>query len=337
MKNLVIVILAAVLIGAAIFLATSMQAPQGESVTSAQSGQNTTAAPAASSAAVQSAPVLNYDSLMELVASLDKTQRDAVLADAQLFSEMLRKEALRNSFIQAANASSFANDSRIQYLLARQSDDFLVNTYINSRLQAAGVPEGFPSDEQIKQFYDSNRDQFRLGERLPVWQIFWRVARDASKTDSARLLKQASKVSTQLRKGSISFAKAAATHSQHSASSLNGGFMGILLTADLKADIKSSLLALKEGSVSKPVRGENGIHIFMRGALLPEKDLPLDQVRSKVAEALLQALRAQQRQQLQNLVQEQYPPATPGDQQMAEWRQRVASFYKQNPENTEAK
>jgi parvulin-like peptidyl-prolyl isomerase len=154
------------------------------------------------------------------------------------------------------------------------------------------------------------------------------VPEGASKTEEARVVKEASAVSTRLRKGQLSFSQAASRYSEHAASSLNGGFMGILQTADLKPDIKQHVLTLKEGEASKPVRGQNGVHIFLRGALLPSHVLSLEQVRPKVRQLLLQALRKKQQQQLNDLAKKEYPQPEISDRTISEWYQKIAGFYK---------
>ena len=326
-KNIVIVLLLAIIIGGAVYIQGIQSAAQTPPTAGVEqsSAADTASAPAQQPSAKRP---LDYELVAALVASMDKQRRDSFLADQESFSKLVNQEAQRRSLLDAAKASNFANNETIRFLRDRQSDNFLVTSYINTRLQVAGVPEGFPSEEQVQQFYNQNQQSFQLGERLPVWQIFWPVAENASEKDQARILKEASVVSSQLRKGTLTFAEAALRYSEHAASSLNGGFMGILQTADLKPDIKQQILTLKEGTVSKPVRGQNGIHLFMRGALLSSRVLPLDQVRPQVVKLLVQALRQRQQEQLNELAKTEYPQPEIGVQQIAEWYQKIASFYK---------
>lgn len=328
MKNIVIVLLLAIIIGGAVYIQniqSGTQTPAPAVSSSQTSAADTAAVPAQSSSAKRP---LDYALVAALVASMDKQRRDSFLANQESFSKLVSQEAQRRSLLDAAEASNFGNNETIRFLRDRQADNFLVTSYINNRLQAAGMPEDFPNEEQVQQFYNQNQQSFQLGERLPVWQIFWPVAENASEKDQARILKEASAVSNQLRKGTLTFAEAASRYSEHAASSLNGGFMGILQTADLKPDIKQQILTLKEGTVSKPVRGQNGIHIFMRGALLSSRVLPLDQVRPQVVKLLVQALRQRQQEQLNELARTEYPQPEIGAQQLSEWYQKIASFYK---------
>ena len=328
-KNIIIVGLLAIIIAGAIYTQQAGILPDQQAATADQAEQTsaTQTQPTSSDNAAKTSE-LNFDLVASLVRSMDKAQRDAVLADQQVFNNLISQESLRLSLLAAAKASNFASNEDIKFLLNRQADNFLVTSYVNNRLQAAGVPDGFPTDEQVQQFYDQNKQSFQLGERLPVWQIFWAVPENASKTDEARILKQASKVSAELHKGKLSFAEAASRYSEHRASSLNGGFMGILQTADLKPDVKKQILSLKEGVVSKPVRGENGIHVFSRGALLPARVLSLEQVRPQVTRLLMQALRKRQQEELNELARNQYPQSEISEKQSSAWFDKLASSYK---------
>ena len=330
MKNILIVLAIAITIGGAIYVLSSEQNPftRGETV-STQAG----AEPSTASNTNNKGPGeplrsqgFSYDQFLKLVGSLNKAQRDAVLADKEIVNKVISQESLRLSFIDAAKASQFAKDENTRYLLERQTDDFLVTNYINHRLKVAGVPEGFPGEDQVQQFYEKNKQRFSIGERMPVWQVFWSIPKEMDKPEIARLLKLASSVSNQLRKNKLTFAQAATKYSQHAASSIQGGFMGVLQTADLRPTIKEALINLKQSSISKPVRSDSGLHIFRRGAALPAEVISLDRVRPQVVEALTKALRVQQRAQLNKLVQTKYPVKIDAEQ-TTEWANKAASFY----------
>lgn len=327
LKNIKIVIALAVIFGVAIYYVSSHRLSQDD--TTAQSDEIAAGAQNANAAADGERPQgLQYTQLQKFIGSLAQPQRDAILENQEVFDRMINQEALRQSFLDAAKASEFASNERVEFLLARQADDFLIKSYVNNRLSVAGVPEGFPSEEQVLQYYENNKQAFSLGERLPVWQIFWLMEASASKQEQARLLKLAASVSSQLRKNKITFEQAAMKYSQHTASRLQGGYMGVLQTADLRPEIKTKILVLKPNATSKPIRGENSLHIFRHGVLLSAETLPLDQVRPQVVKALKQALHAQQRSKLNELVHAQFPVKLENEQSGV-WRQKIASFYKQ--------
>ncbi|MCW8964327.1 MAG: peptidylprolyl isomerase [Gammaproteobacteria bacterium] len=328
MKKILVVLAVAVAFGVGIYVIRSQQLSQHPGTNNLAEVNSTGTSVATDEQAgdeLRSAQ-FGYEQLVLVVASLNDEQREAVLADQKLFGQFVSKEALRLSLIDAANASQFANNDKIQFLLKRQADDFLVDSYIKHRLQAAGVPEGFPGEQQIQQFYETNKQRYLLAERVPVWQIFWPIADNASKPEMARLLKKASLLANDIKKGRTTFEQAALGNSQHAASRLQGGYMGMLLTSDLRPKIKGQLLALKENAISKPIRGENGVHLFRRGAIQPAEMLPLGQVRGQVVRELIQALREQQRAQLAQLAQSQYPVEYHMNQ-LDDWMMRAADSF----------
>lgn len=322
MKNFKVVIALAVVFGGAIYYISSHQLFQDDAAPSDEATVN------ADTKDAEQPRGLQYEELLEFVGSLGLSQRDAVLQDQDVFNRIVNQEALRQSFLNAAKASQFADNKMVKYLLTRQADDFLVKSYISSRLNVAGVPEGFPNEEQILQYYENNKPAFSLGERLPVWQIFWPMEAGTSKQEQAKLVKLAASVSSQLRKRKTTFEQAAMKYSQHAPSRLQGGYMGMLQTADLRPEIKTKILALKTNTVSKPIRGENSLHVFRHGDLLSAETLPLDQVRPQVVQALRQTLQARQRAKLNELVHAQFPVKLEAEQ-TSDWRQKIASFYKQ--------
>ncbi|NIN81850.1 MAG: hypothetical protein GTO39_15080, partial [Pseudomonas stutzeri] len=63
-------------------------------------------------------------------------------------------------------------------MMQRNSEQVLVDTFL--KLGAgASVSADFPSDAQVEAFYQSNRDRYRLEERIPVWQIFFSAPESA--------------------------------------------------------------------------------------------------------------------------------------------------------------
>ena len=66
----------------------------------------------------------DYDQFIRLLGTLNKKQRDAVLADKELVNKMISRESLRLSLIDAAKASQYAQNKQTQYLLERQANDF---------------------------------------------------------------------------------------------------------------------------------------------------------------------------------------------------------------------
>ena len=318
MRNIIIIAVVAITFGVAIYL-VSDQGMLGEGSESAES---------------RVSKDFGYENIRKLIGSLDKGQRKAALTDKKAFAKIVNQEALRASIIDAARNSDFGKNEKVRYLQERKADDFLVTSYINNRLRAAGMPKGFPSDKQIQQFYKSNIKQFSPGERLPVWQVFWRINKSVGKPVAAKLLKQASLVSAEIKSGKITFKQAAARYSQHAQSATRGGYMGVLQTSDLRPGMKQPLLALKKDTISAPIRSEMGLHIFRRGAVLPAETLPLNKARPQIVKALRQAFVSRQRQKLNEMARSKYPTSVEPPQ-LQDWMSQVASLYKKDKNKKE--
>jgi len=270
-----------------------------------------------------------YPDVENLLGQLDREQRMNVLAKPQLFKRMIDQETARLALLDAAMDTGLHERKNVAYMMRRKSEEFLVETFTRGKLNAAGLPAGFPSDAQIQDYYNKNKARFVIDERLPVWQIFWHIPKDASELEAAKMLKQASKISSTLRAGKTEFQTVAVEESEHEASRIQGGYMGLLKVSELRSDIRQPLLDLAVGKISKPIRSNNGVHVFLRGKVVSRVTKPLSQVREQIAVHLKNVFRQQQRSKLIQLAQEKYPvKLDPPD--IEEWRVRLV---KQNPAN----
>jgi parvulin-like peptidyl-prolyl isomerase len=281
--------------------------------------KNTWAKPADESQQAQNK--LDFDYINNIISNLNQEQRKEVLADEQVFRQFVQQEADSRSVISAAIANKLDRDGNTVFLMQRGAENILRESYLN-RLIMAKIPNDFPTEQQVKEYYEKNKDKFVIGKRMHVWQIFLPIEKDMDNKAKTKLKQQAGTIINDINKGKIDFASAAAKHSNHEASRNNGGYMGLIKLADLIPGVEKPLMGLKEGKLSKPIETEAGIHILKRGTLVEEQQIELAQVEVQIRQLLRKQAVAQLRMAIFEQAKKSYPIDLK-DNRTEEWRLRL--------------
>jgi parvulin-like peptidyl-prolyl isomerase len=266
-------------------------------------------------------PQINLDYVSLLIANMNQQEREKILADQTLFKQIIENEANNRSAVSAAIVNNLVEDRNVEFLMRRGAENILRESYLN-RLISSKLPKDFPSDDQVSEYYDSNKDQFIVPERIHAWQIFFKKPEAANKKDLAALTKRAEDIISALKKGKMDYSNIALSQSEHEQSKALGGYMGLLKTADLIPAIKDPILKLKEGEISQPVESEAGIHILKRGKILKSESLNLPQVEQQIRQLLIKQANLQLRNAIFTQARKEYPQAI-SDNKLEEWRLRL--------------
>ncbi len=261
---------------------------------------------------------LSLSDVQNILSMANENERKKILADEKAFNDFVKQEASNVSVLVAARANKIETSEQVQRLAQRSVDNIVREVYLN-QLLASKIPAGYPSDEQVQENYEQNKDKFVIEERIHTWQIFLPISEGMSKKDIELLKKRGESISNDLRKKKIDFASAAEKYSKHDASRLNGGYMGMIKISDLKPEFKALIASLKQGNVSKPIKTDEGIHILKFGGTVPKQEVTLLQVKPKIRKAMLQQLRAQLRQAIFKQASTTYPVDL-NEKKMEEWR-----------------
>jgi peptidyl-prolyl cis-trans isomerase SurA len=113
--------------------------------------------------------------------------------------------------------------------------------------------------EDIKQYYDSHRDEFTIADRMEVAHIVFILRPDAPDDQVALATAMAAAVRSQIEAGA-DFAAMAAKYTQDG-SGPQGGTLGWFKTGELLEPLERAASQLKVGEVSQPVRTRVGVHL----------------------------------------------------------------------------
>jgi parvulin-like peptidyl-prolyl isomerase len=264
---------------------------------------------------------INMDYVSLLVANMSQQEREKVLEDPQVFKQVIENEAINRSIISAAITNKVEQDRNVNFLMRRSAENILREAYLN-RLIVSKLPNDFPSDEQITEYYETNKDKFVIPERVHVWQVFFMKPEGIDKNEVTKLKKKASQIISDIKKGKSDFSNVAIAQSEHEQSKALGGYMGLLKTSELLPEMKESILKLKENEISNPVESETGIHILKRGKVIKAENLELSQVKPQIGQLLIKEANIQLRQAIFTQASKEYPQNI-SDKKLEEWRLRL--------------
>tara|TARA_R110002072_G_scaffold14582_9_gene60260 strand:+ start:75717 stop:76763 length:1047 start_codon:yes stop_codon:yes gene_type:complete len=266
-------------------------------------------------------PQIDLDYVTLLLANMNQQEREKVLANQDLFKQVIESEANNRSTVSAAIANNLVEDRNVEFLMRRGAENIMREAYLN-RLISSKLPKDFPKDEQVAEYFASNKEQFVVPERVHLWQIFFKKSNPEDGQETLALKKKAEAIIIELKKGKKDFSNVAFAQSDHEQSKALGGYMGILKTNELIPEIKDSVLKLKEGKISKAIESGTGIHILKRGKILKSEALKLPQVEQQIRQLLVKQANVQLRNAIFNQARKEYPQAI-SDNKLEEWRLRL--------------
>lgn len=249
---------------------------------------------------------LDLDDIRLVLGNVDAGQKTSLLADENAFRDFVQQEAAKLALLKAARANNIDQDPNTQFLMQRSADNVVREVYAN-QIIASKVPADFPTEAQMRQYYDENKSDFVIEQRIPVWQIFLPVGSAMGDKQIEEIETRARAISHDLQGDKVDFATAAFQNSAHQASAVNGGYMGLLKVSELIPGINEPLMALEEGEVSEPVKSQMGFHIFKRGAVVPEQEISYAQVRGQINNLLLSQVHNKLRNEIIDYSRANYP------------------------------
>jgi len=119
-----------------------------------------------------------------------------------------------------------------------------------------------PTEEEIRDYYEKNRADFVLEDRVQVQHILIRPS-SVSEADRATARSRLEEIRRRILDGA-DFSDEAAAHSECPSGRRTGGSLGWLSRGTMVPEVDSVIFALKDGEVSEVVETPVGLHIFKR-------------------------------------------------------------------------
>ena len=222
----------------------------------------------------------------ELKAILDAQPPDArrqLATDASALERLVRSELMRKAVLNEAKQKGWDKRQELQPLIERARDQVIVSSFVGNVAQPG---DGYPSEEEIKQFYESNKAQLLAPGQYLLAQIFLPAADGTDKARAEEAKMKIVELSGKLGKSGADFAKVAKENSAHKESAEKGGELGWLSEEQMVPEIRSAVSGMNKGEVSPPVKSAAGWHLIKLLDRKPAATRPLADIRPSLIGAM---------------------------------------------------
>jgi peptidyl-prolyl cis-trans isomerase C len=183
--------------------------------------------------------------------------------------EMLDTMVIRELILQQASKDGLDKGPEIEDKLQDLKKRLIVESFLKKKVES----ESKVSDEDLKKFYEQNKDKFKSGEQIKASHIL-------VKTD-----KEAKEILAKI-KGGGNFEELAKKSSVDS-SAAKGGDLGWFGKGSMVPAFEKAALALKEGQVSDVVKSDFGFHIIKLTGKRAAGIRPLEEVKDQIKGAIM--------------------------------------------------
>lgn len=185
--------------------------------------------------------------------------------------ELLDSMIVRQIILEQAKKDGVDKDKEVSDRMEDLRKRLIVETYLKKKVEK----EAQISDEEMKKFYDENKDKFKAGDQVKASHIL-------VKTE-----KEASDILAQL-KGGAKFEDLAKKFSTDSTAS-KGGDLGWFPKGAMVPEFDKVAFSLKEGEMSGIVKTQFGFHIIKITGKRPAGITPFEEVKEQIKSNLLPA------------------------------------------------
>jgi len=233
---------------------------------------------------------VTVDTLSPFFSSLDESQREALKDNPTLMNQAVRRLIARRLLMKEALAAGWDKRPEVVSQMEQAREGVVLNSYLAEVTQP---PASYPSDDQIAEVYESQKEELLLPKQVELAQIFIPKGEQSDKVQAAA----ADAMSAQLKKKVVSedFAELARQYSAEKQSAVNGGSVGWLTLDNLRPEIRTAVASQGKGKVVGPLNLEDGIYFVKVLDVRPERTATLEEVKDRIV-AVLRNQRAQQNQ-----------------------------------------
>ena len=138
------------------------------------------------------------------------------------------------------------------------------------------------SDEDIKQFYDSNQEFFKVPDQVRAAHILLSVTAKSTAAEKAEIKKKLEDIRADIEGAKITFEEAAAKYSQDAGSAKNGGDLGFFTKGQMVKAFEEAAFAAKPGTYAPIVETEFGCHLIKVLETKPAGTASLDDAKNSI-------------------------------------------------------
>lgn len=183
--------------------------------------------------------------------------------------EMLDTMIIRELILQQAAKDGLDKGAEIEEKLQDLKKRLIVESFLKKKVEA----ESKVSDEDLKKFYEQNKDKFKSGEQIKASHILVKTEKEAK--DILAKLKSGGNFEELAKKNSVD------------SSAAKGGDLGWFGKGSMVPAFEKAVLALKEGQISDVVKSDFGFHIIKLTGKRPAGIRPFEEVKEQIKGAIM--------------------------------------------------
>lgn len=211
--------------------------------------------------------------------------RRQLAADPTQLERMVKNELVRKAVLAEAKQKGWDKRPELQPLIDRAREQVIVGAYVSSVAKPA---DGYPSDEELKQFYEANKAQLQAPTQYQIAQIFLPAPEGTDKAKADEAARKINDLSAKLTRSAGDFAKLAKENSAHKESAEKGGEIGWVGEDLMVPEIRRAVVKMNKGDISPPVKSAAGWHLIRLMDKRPPALRPLSEVRGNLVAAMRQ-------------------------------------------------
>jgi peptidylprolyl isomerase len=228
---------------------------------------------------------LHASEIKPIIEAQSPEARRQLAADPAQLERMVRNELVRKAVLAEARQKGWDKRPELQPLMERARDQVIVGAYVSNVARPA---EGYPSEEELKQFYEANKAQLQAPAQYRIAQIFLPAPQGTDKARADEAAKKINDLGARLAKSAGDFARLAKENSVHKESAEKGGEIGWVGEDQMVAEIRRAVTKMNKGDISAPVKSAAGWHLIKLLEKRPPALRPLNEVRGNLVAAMRQ-------------------------------------------------
>lgn len=213
------------------------------------------------------------NAVLPMPKNMDKREKETIME--KIIKEMIAKTIIADQAIK---------EKLDQDRLVIQSINAEFHNAVKEKINSVIANEApKPSEEEIKKYYDENKNKFTIMEHYKIKFIYSYCGEPEKKDKMAEAKKKAEEALKKVKEG-MDFAQIAKDYSN--APTPNDGKDIIFISKEINPKIEEAVKSLKKDEISNLIEVKNGYIIVKLIDHIDEKIVPLDEVKDKIIKKL---------------------------------------------------
>lgn len=218
-----------------------------------------------------------------IIGYFDAERQNMLESNPQLKETVLTQLVQSMVLSDLAKKKGFDKRADIKQQLEFFSESFIATEYLKKEVvQKVTVPEN-----ELKQYYDTHPEEFKVPEMVKARHILIRVAPGATEEDKKKAREKAEDILKRIKSGE-DFEKIAGEVSEDPGSKTKGGDLGFFPKGRMVKPFEDAAFALKPGELSGVVETQFGYHIIKTVEMKEPSVEPFDKAKERINQKLSQ-------------------------------------------------